>query len=282
MKKIVLAFLCYFFSKALFACSVVDDAGNHLNVSTPAKRIIVLAPDLTEILFAIGAGKQIVGVMQGSDYPKEAATLPIVASFNYLDREKILALHPDLIVTWKEVGFLSGLSQFSVPVYVSHQEKLLDIPDTMRRLGCLTGEESIAKQSAALFNKQYQLLKSTYASRKKVSVFYQVWPRPLMTISSKSWINEVITLCGGENIFAALNSTAPMVSAESVVAKNPDVIVGEETDNWRQFPEILAVSSHHLFKIDPGLIERAGPRILMGARDLCIQLDKARYATFSG
>src|SRR5579862_4249791 len=93
------AFLCIF---ASHACEVMDDLGRVVTLKHAAQRIVSLAPDLTEDLFAIGAGDRIVGVMQGSDFPLQAKKIPVVASYNALDVEAMIALHPDLIVAWAD------------------------------------------------------------------------------------------------------------------------------------------------------------------------------------
>jgi iron complex transport system substrate-binding protein len=266
MIRVFLLFLILV-SHTVLACEVIDDAGQTIHLNHPAQRIISLAPDITEIVFSIGAGKNIVGVMRGSDYPLQAKKIPIVASYNNVDTEAILALHPDLIIRWSDDHASEQLKKLAIPVYVSHQKNILDIPETMRRLGCLTGTEKNAEKTATQFFQQYQKIKSKYSHKKTVTVFYQVWPKPLMTITKTSWINEVITLCGGKNIFENLHGAAPQVSLESVIVANPDVIIGSHVENWQR---------KHVYQIDTDLIERAGPRLLNGVENLCMLLDDAR------
>lgn len=266
MIRVFLLFLILV-SRTVLACEVIDDTGQIIHLQHPAQRIISLAPDITEIVFSIGAGKKIVGVMRGSDYPPQAKQIPIVASYNTIDTEAILALHPDLIIRWSDDHASEQLKKFTIPVYVSHQKNILDIPETMRRLGCLTGTEKNAEKTANQFIQHYQKIKSEYAHKKTVTVFYQVWPKPLMTITKTSWINEVITLCGGKNIYENLRGAAPQVSLESVIVANPDVIMGSRVENWQR---------KHVYQIDTNLIERAGPRLLNGVDSMCKQLDDVR------
>jgi iron complex transport system substrate-binding protein len=176
------------------SCTVLDDKGNKIILVHPAQHVISLAPDLTEILFAIGAKDQIAGVIKGSDYPAAAKQLPIVASYNSVNLEKILMHHADLIIVWGEGQFVQTLKKLSIPIYVSDPKKITDIPNTMQRLGCLTGKEKNAGKAIQEFNEQYQKLEKTYSSQKKLSVFYQVWQQPLITVSKQSWINDVITM----------------------------------------------------------------------------------------
>lgn len=268
-------------SSALFACEVTDDAGNKIKLTKTAHRIISLAPDLTEILFAAGAGNHIVGVMRGSDYPVAAKKIPIIASYNSVDTERMLTLQPDLIVVWAEGNLSHALKKFNIPIYYSHQKKLTDIPSTLRRLGCLAGTQKTADQAATKYTQDYQVLQKNYANKKIINVFYQVWQQPLITVTKESWINEVIALCGGKNIFANLKGTSPQVNLEEVIIANPDVIVGTKSKLdwqhfWSQWQQVRAVKHHHVFALDPNLIERASPRLLEGAMEMCKSLDSAR------
>jgi iron complex transport system substrate-binding protein len=257
------------------ACTVVDDEKQTLHLVHPAQRIISLAPDLTELLFAAGAGTHIVGVMRGSDYPApQVKQIPIVASYNQIDVEHIVLLHPDLIVAWAESRLPEQLKKLGIPIYLSHQHKLTDIPRTLQRLGCLAGTSQVANKAAMDFMQQYHRLQKKYAGQKSVSVFYEVWPQPLMTITGASWINDVITLCGGRNIFANLRGVSPEINMEAVIHENPDVIIINESGSdwqkqWREWPELLAVKQKQLYFIDPNLIERAVQRILNGAEKMC-------------
>lgn len=255
----------------------MDDAGHRVALSAPAHRIISLAPDVTESLFAIGAGQQIVGVMKGSDYPLPALQLPIVGSYSGLDLERIIQLRPDLVIVWGG-GFarqLAVLQKMHIPVYVTQPRQLQDIPATLRRLGVLTGHIEQADQQAGLFEKQIEQLRKRYQHQKPVTVFYQLGAFSLMTINHDSWINQVIILCGGRNVFANAVTAAPEVSWESVVAANPDVILNDSSDTpgwqtpWQRRPTIAAVANHRLYAVHADWIDRAGPRLTEGAAEVC-------------
>lgn len=276
-----IAFLLFFlfFARVLHSCEVIDDEGNKITLPKPAMRIVSLAPDLTEILFAAGAGNRIVGVVQGSDYPPAAKKIPVVASYNQLNTEQLLALHPDLIVVWGEGILPVQIKKFSIPVFLSRQHVLQDIPQTLKRFGCLTGTHETADAAAHVFLNRYAKLKKQYSQQKKIRVFYQVWPEPLMTVTKHSWINEIILLCGGENVFADLAGAAPEVNVEAVIAANPDVIFAtDQQQNWQKYwmkwQMISAVKRKNLFSVNADLIERAGPRILDGALQICRLVSK--------
>lgn len=273
--------LSLFFINSVYACEIVDDLGNKIKLTHPAQRIISLAPDLTELLFAIGAGQHIIGVVQGSDYPLAAKNIPIVATYNSIEIEKILTLHPDLIVTWAETSYITQLKKLGLPVYLSRQKKLTDIANSMEKLGCLTGTEKIADPSAKQYLKRYQALRTHYANQKKVTVFYQVWSKPFITITKNSWINEVISLCGGINVFANLHGVAPSVDMEAVIVANPDIMIATDSLTnslypWHAWPELKAVRFQTMYSIHADLIERAGPRILEGVKEVCRVVSIAR------
>lgn len=242
-----------------FACEVIDDAGQTIRLDRPALRIVSLAPDITETLFAAGAGQHIVGVMQGSDYPAAAKKILIIGSSNRIDSEAILRLQPDLLVTWNAVKIPAVLKNRGIPIYTSHIKKITDVPRMLRNMGCLAGTEAIADSAADQFMQRYMILKHRYAHATKISVFYEVWSRPLLTITKESWIDDVIVLCGGVNPFANLKGQAPEIDREALMRAHPDVIIEPGT-------------------LDADFIERAGPRLIDGAEMLCQRLDKIRAA----
>jgi iron complex transport system substrate-binding protein len=265
------------------ACVVIDDAGKKIDLAAPAKRIISLAPDLTEILFTVGASEQLAGVIEGSDYPLAAQKLPRVGNYSGIDVERILLFHPDLIVTWGNT-FSRQLTVFAkqgIPIYTAESHRLEDVPRQIKNMGCLTGMQAKAADAAAHFSERLGKLKAQYSTQKKVKVFYQIGSYSLITINKDSWINQVITLCGGENVFADVKTIAPEVSWEAVVMANPQVIISDATisnwkERWQSWPEISAVKQQQLFSVNPDIVERAGPRLLNGAVRICEILDKTR------
>jgi iron complex transport system substrate-binding protein len=266
--------------QALQALEVEDDSGNRLTLKAPARRIVSLAPHVTEQLFAIGAGERIVGAVDYSDYPEAAKQLPRVGGYSRLDLEQILALKPDLIVGWQSGNNsqqLEHLEALGLSVYRSEPRRLEDIASGMERLGILTGSEATATAQAVQFRQRVAHLRRAAQGRAPRTLFYQIWDRPLMTVNGEHLINEVITLCGGRNIFAALPVLTPKVSTEAVIAADPEVIIasgmGEERpewlDEWRKWPQLRAVKDERLYVINPNLIQRATPRLLDGVEQMC-------------
>lgn len=269
------------------ALEVKDDTGRQIRLEQPAQRIVSLAPHVTELLFAAGAGDAVVGVVSFSNYPPEAVELPQVGGYQSLDLEAIIALRPDLIVAWKTGNSdaqVARLASLGMPVFFSEPRSLEDIPDNLERLGSLAGTAQVATSAAQEYRREHQRLKQRYAKAKSIRVFYQIWHQPLMTINGEHLISDVIRLCGGENVFNDLRGLAPQVSVESVLAANPDVVMAsgmaytrpEWVDQWRDWPFLKAVKGNHLYFIPPDLIQRHTPRILEGAKMMCEHLDKVR------
>lgn len=269
------------------AVQVYDDVGNRIVISKPATRIISLAPHVTEMLFAIGAGSRITGAVDYSDYPEQARSIPRVGGYSRLDVERIVSLKPDLVVAWQDgngKAVIKRLKQLALTVYVTEPVEVLDVASNMERLSMITGHREQGYAVARQFRSGYGHLQQRYRNKKKVSVFYQLWHKPLMTATDRHLIGKVIELCGGRNVFAGLPTTTPKVGLESVLAANPQAILAsgmskarpEWLDEWRKWPQLQAVKNGHLFFIPPDILQRHSPRILQGARQVCQALERVR------
>lgn len=253
----------------------------------PAQRVVSLSPHLTELLFAIGAGEQVVGAMAHSDYPPAARHIPRIGSHGALDIERILGLQPDLLVAWGSGNRGAALAQLravGVPVFSSEPKRLADIAEALRELGVLTGRHAQAERQAQAFLRRLRRLQARYSDRPPVTVFYQLWSQPLMTVGGPQMISRVIRLCGGRNVFAQLDTLAASVSLEAVLIADPEVIVAGTaaatrfvwTDRWRQWPNVLAVRRDNLHWLDPDRMQRHTPRLLDAAQAMCGLLEAAR------
>lgn len=272
-----------------FAMTVRDAQGRVFSLPKPAHRVVSLAPNLTEILFAIGAGDTLIARSAYSDYPAAARELPIVATATSLSIERILTLHPDLIVVWDQgtsPAQIASLVRLHLPVLRLNPHTLSGILAAMDTLARLTGRREQAQPVIAQFASRLAGLRTKYRDQAPLKTFYEAWPKPLFTVNRDSIINDVMTLCGGVNIFADLPNTAAEVSVEGVLAKAPRVIVsGSHDDQWQQkwlqWPRLPAVASSALFTINPDWIARAGPRTLLAAQQLCQDLAvvRARHST---
>jgi iron complex transport system substrate-binding protein len=265
--------------------TVRDDDGNVVTLQKPAQRVIAMAPHVTELLFAAGAGDKIVGAVTYSDYPEAAKKIPRVGDNRLIDMERVAAMKPDLIVIWMHGGFerqIEGLRKLGVPLFHSEPTKLEGIADNVERLGQLMGTDSVANATAADIRQQFATLTKQYSNRPPVRLFYQVWDKPLYTLNGKSIVSDSIRLCGGVNIFADQKVTAPVVSIESVLQANPEAIIGTSekdygsVDLWKPYGTLLAVQKNNLFRLDGDQLNRAGPRMLAGTKALCEKIDEAR------
>ena len=266
---------------------VVDDDGKAIVLRQPARRIISLAPHVTELLFAAGAGGALAGASRYSDYPPAALAVPRIGDSFALDAERILALMPDLVIVWlhgNPEGQLDQLRRLGLPVFSSEPRRLADISATIRRFGALAGTAAAADAAAAAFDRRVAALRARYAGRPPVPVFYQISERPLLTINHRHIIDDVLRLCGGANVFAGLGALTPMVSPEAVLAANPEAIVtsGGESGNetgfalWSKLPSLLATQRGNFVMLHSDTISRQSDRILDGGTALCEQLERVR------
>ncbi|MDR3299108.1 MAG: cobalamin-binding protein [Candidatus Accumulibacter sp.] len=267
--------------------AVTDDTGAVVRLSQPARRIVTLAPHLAETLFAAGAGDRLVGTVDYSDYPEAVKNVPRIGGYSRLDLETIVALKPDLIVAWHSGNApanIDKLRAFGFPIYVSQPNRLEDVAGEIERLGRLAGSSAAADAAARQFSARLASLRERYGGRPVARVFYQIWKQPLSTVGGKQIISSVIRLCGGENVFGGLETIAPVVAIEAVIAANPEVIVAsgmdearpEWLDDWKRWSVITAVTRGNLFFVPPELIQRHTPRLLDGAEQLCRHLETAR------
>jgi len=226
-------------------------------------------------------------VVSYSDYPEAAKRLPQVGSNRQVDMERVIALKPDLIVVWMHGSSERQIEQIralGIPMFHSEPRKLDDIASSLTRLGKLMGTEAVANGAAAQLRGQLATLAKRYANRPPVRMFYQVWDKPLYTLSGSHIVSDAVRLCGGENIFAGMKITAPVVSVESVLQLDPEAIfsTGERSlddggvNMWKPYTTMTAVKRANLFRLDGNLLNRAGPRMIAGTTALCEKLDLAR------
>ena len=272
---------------AFGAISVKDDAQHTITLNQPAQRIVSLAPHATELLFAAGAEKAIVAVSDFSNYPDAAKSIASVGSVFALDTERLLALKPDLVVIWgtgNGKALANKLRGQHLTVFESEPRTYETVATSIERLAVLAGTSIVGNAAAAAFRQRLEELRKTYRQPDNVTpvtVFYQVWNKPLMTLNDEHMISASIRLCGGTNVFGRLKELSPTITTEAVLASNPDIIMtgGDNTDSlndWRQFKMLNAVKKNHLYAVPADILNRAGPRILDGTEALCKKIALAR------
>ena len=272
--------LCLLLAMSVQAATVrlVDDAGQTLEFTQPPQRIISLTPHLTELLFAVGAGSQVVGVDSASDFPADAKTLPRVGDFSRINFERVLALKPDLVIVWlggNRPADIHGLKKMGVPVLQTQATRLEDVARLLRLIGQASGHAALGNAAAQKFSEQLAALEVPTRRHPRIKVFYQVWDRPLMTVGGTHWINDALSLCGARNVFADLRGQSPVVSREAVLQRAPALIVGGGNDvpdmrrTWQSFASLPAVKNNAFVSVDADLLHRPTPRLIEGVAGLC-------------
>jgi iron complex transport system substrate-binding protein len=255
------------------------------SVDTPAQRVVTFAPHLAEIMYFIGAGEQLVGVSAWSDFPREVLDLPQVGDAFSVDQEQLSLLQPDLVLVW-ESGMprhaVDELRNLGYRVESVRTRNLDDVVAAIRRVGELTGRQARAARAADGFAQFFEALRGEYRDASPIDVFFQVSARPLYTINREHFISEIISICGGRNIFDDLEGFAPAVDVEAVVDRDPDVMLaganlGDDAfADWARWPKLAANRYGNQFLLPDETIGRPSPRLTIAARSVCIALDQAR------
>jgi len=276
---------CLFYPAS--ALQVTDDFGNDVVLSTTANRIVTLAPYLTELVYSAGAGDRLVATVSYSDYPKASKLLPSIGDANGIDIEAIVKLAPDLVLSWHSgngTAISNKLSGLGINVFESEPDSIDKISSTIQRIGKLAGTEKIANKNIQEFIDEIDILSSRHSKQKKVAVFYQFWHKPIYTIGGLHLISKHIELCGGENIFADQEILSLNTDMESIIIKNPAIIIasGERNerppwlDDWKDWKNIEAIRNNNLYFIPPDLIQRHTIRVAQGIKYLCEVIEIAR------
>jgi len=274
---------------ALCACG---DAPPETTRGDSYHRIVTLAPNLTELVFAVGAGDRVVGVSAWSDYPREVLELPVAGDAFTIDQEQLALLEPDLLLVWESgtpAHTIDELRQSGYNVEVVRTRGLSDVADALRHVGRLTGKNDEAEAAASDFRGQLAALREANHEAEPIKVFFQVSQRPLYTVNAEHYISELIETCGGTNIFDDLSELAPSISVEAVVDRAPEVMVAS-TDagddafaEWQRWPAIPANLYGNQFLLPADELARATPRLIEAGGAMCLALQRARFnrAAFS-
>ena len=265
---------------------LVDDGGQVVQLAQPARRIVALAPHLTELVYAAGAGDRLVAVGKYSDFPPEAKSKPVISDAFAVNYETLAQLKADLVLVWGSgtpERVKSKLRSLGVPVYEIEIRNVAGLADTLRSIGRLAGTEGVAQARAQAITSDWAALKATYSGRRRVRVFYELWDAPLMTLTSQHLISSAIDACGGSNVFGELSTLTATVSWEVAVQRDPELVVTAGTrgeaakpGRWAEFAQVSATKHGEFANIDGDLISRSGPRFVDGARELCLAIDRAR------
>jgi iron complex transport system substrate-binding protein len=272
-------------SGAARARAVIDDDQHTLQLKVSSPRIVSLAPGATAMLFAAGAGAQIVGTSDYSNEPAAAQAIERVGDSQSFDLERVLALHPDVVVVWSggtNAAQIDKLERVGLPVYRHRIERLSDIPASVRRLGALAGTQSQANAAADELGVRIEALRQSHADTHAGSILIQVWDHPIYTVGRSELLSDVVGTCGFRNAYQDLPDPGPAVSLESVLKRDPDVILtlgpdpkaaAEWAADWRAYPTLKAVRTGRIIPWTDQRLSRLGPSMVAATAALCSALE---------
>ena len=273
-----------------FATIILPQAnGETLTLSIPAERIITLAPNLAELVFAAGAGAQLKAVVEYSDFPAQVKQIPRIGDAFRIDLERIIELEPDLVIGWKSGNpqtALQKLELLGTTVWQIEITRPEEIADAVENISRAAGTQSIGQPVARLLRDKLAGLRQQNADKSPVDYFYQIAPRPLYTINGQHIISRSLEVCGGVNIFSELPTLAPQISRESVILANPRAMIAPEISGdspalaiWQDWPRLQAVQNKTMLYLPADEISQATPRLLDSIDLACRLLDKVRSTT---
>lgn len=278
--------LCFF----LMACDGDHETRVISFKETEALKIVTLSPHLGEMVYDLGAEHMLVGVSAYSNHPKAILQLPQIGDAFMLDLERIALLRPDIILAWEDgtpARIIDELRNFGYRVEVVKSNRLKDIPLAYKFLGEILGKQEQAKIIANTYLKDLMKLKEGYETKDSIRVFFQIDERPLFTVGGSHYISELIQVCGGINIFTDLPQLAPSVSIESVIIRDPEVILTTTSDPdknkfelWLRWPGIRANQLQNLYTINADRLERSTSNLIKAGQEICQKLEQSRMKRF--
>jgi iron complex transport system substrate-binding protein len=263
------------------ALQLRDDEQRPIDLARPAQRIVSLAPGATAMLFAAGAGGQVVGTSAYSNEPAAAQRIAQVGDAQSFDVERILALHPDVVVVWSggtSPTQLARLAGVGLRIYRHRLTGLDDIPPSLIRLGQLAGTEAQARTAASQLATRIAALRDRYRQAAPESVLIQVWDRPIYTVGRAEIMTDVVHACGYRSVYQDLADPGPAVTLESVLARDPQIILALAPDanagrdwvaGWRAYPSLQAVRNGRVVSWTDQRLSRLGPSMVDAAEELC-------------
>ncbi|KAF0867082.1 cobalamin-binding protein [Pseudomonas sp. LD120] len=249
-----------------------------LLVSGPAlaaERVVSLAPSLSEIVVELGAAELLVGVLDAGERAPPLNGLPSVGRYGQLDMERLLSLKPDLLLLWPgSVGPAQRdqLVRLGIPTYVAEPHDLRQLTAQIAEIAERLGRPAAGQKLAAALSEQLARLRERYHRDPPLPVFYQVWDQPLYTVGGGQIISDALSVCGARNVFADQRLPAPQVSIESVLQRNPQVILATvqgQLDAWKAWPQVAAVQQGRLLLVSDNGLERPSGQMIAATAKLC-------------
>ncbi len=281
----LLGWVCVATALAAPTRTMVDPTGRTVQVPADPRRVVALAPSVTEIVYALGQEGRLAGVTRYSNYPPAAQQLPRVGSYIQLDVERIVALRPDLCIAVKDgnpIAAVEQLQALGIPVYAVNPLDLETVMQSVLALGGLLGAAPRARAVVDDMRARIEKVTARVAqSSRRPSLFFQIGVSPIVSVGSHTFIHTLIELAGGTNV-AAGPSPYPRFSREQVIALAPDVIVISAMERtaqfeqvkaeWMQWPAIPAVKHQAVFIAPHDLFERPSPRLVEALEALAAYL----------
>ena len=274
---LVLIVIVLLFSPKAMAEMYIDEAGRRVEIPSSPQRIVSLAPNITETLFALGLDREIVGVTMLSIYPDAARSKPRVGTFINISLERVVSLNPDLVIGTADGNRKETVKQLEgvgLPVYVVNPESLAEIFHMILSIGTITGRENEATALVEDLQERVGRVASSLKGLKRPHVFLQIGINPVITVGRNTLHNELIQRAGGVNVYGEATTRYPRCSIEDIMVKKPDIIIVSSMkregdfpsirDGWKKWGPIPAVRDDRIYIIDTDLIDLAAPRIVDG------------------
>lgn len=256
-----------------YPLEIEDQFGNKVVFEEAPERIVSLAPSHTEILFSLGLGDNVVGVTSFCDYPEEASTKEKIGSFQEINLERIIELEADMVFQYGpgDEDINKSLEEAGIKVISYEPETIDEVVDLINTIGKITGKTLEAEKiTKDMMDRRDAVVRKTN-DVDKVKVFYEIWHDPLTAAGPGSFMDELITLAGGENIAKDADSPYPQFDVEKLIERDPEIYLAaddmEERDpeSIKQRPgyeSISAIKNDRIYPLEPNIVSRPGPRIV--------------------
>ncbi|QQY80257.1 iron complex transport system substrate-binding protein [Keratinibaculum paraultunense] len=256
-----------------YPLEIEDQFGNKLVFEKAPEKIVSLAPSHTEILFSLGLGDNLVGVTSFCDYPEEAKTKEQVGSFKEINIERIIELEPDMVFQYGpgDESINNNLKEAGIKVISYEPETIDEVINLIKTVGMITNKtEEAEKVTKEMIDKKNSIVEKT-KDVEKVKVFYEIWHDPLTAAGPGSFMDELITLAGGDNIAKDADSPYPQFDVEKLIERDPEVYLAaadmeeRSPESIKQRPgyeSITAIKNDKIYSLEPNIVSRPGPRIV--------------------
>ena len=279
---ILLSFLSLFGLREVgLAVPFTDELGRKVMVVHPPQRIISIAPSVTEILFALNLGERIVGVSSYCNYPPEAKQKERVGGYINPSMEKIVALHPDLVIQTADGDlktFVDRLTSLGIPIYITNPRSVNEVMDSILKIGAVTFTTKGAENLVGSMREKIQDIQRRVQGQPQPRVLHAMSVDPLISSGKGTFVHDLILLAGGRNVAENARGKHPQLSMEEVISRDPEVILlsamlssdslQDQKKWWQRWREISAVRSERIYGVEADLILRPSPRIVKGLEEI--------------